>query len=65
MRALVHGFPYSNEMLPYAMDYFKRGRLVKLGFLSQITDLDAFSADMYLTIDTAYATVQEEKLKKG
>lgn len=51
-------------MLPWVMEYSRLNRLAKLGFTMPLDRLDAHSADMLLAVQSAYADLEQEELKR-
>lgn len=57
------GLPVNKKIAPYFSEYFARIRLKKLGYVSKLEDLDAYKANMFLSIDAAVEEQIDRKQK--
>lgn len=56
---------YSNESAPYIAEFFARSRLAKLGFTSNLDDLDSVTAEVFMTIDAEIEKIKADEMKKS
>lgn len=58
------GSSFTNEAAPFIAEYAQRKRLAKLGFTSNISELDATKAEIFGIIDAELNRLELEDLRR-
>lgn len=61
---MYKGLKSTNDAYPLVSEYSQRRRLAKLGYTSNISELSAWKASVFVMIDSEIDRLESEEMKK-